>query len=179
MAKISDTSAYPSIATLDPADYLIITDAENKLMTKTCTIQQLQAQFGIDTLVAHVEITSTQLQSIGSSPKTIIAAPGTDKVIDLLSIAVYGKFGTTAYNFSGDLEFDCNSSVFASIPAVTGNSSVDFVVKAMVGGGASNPLALSPNQALAFTCSGGNPTQGDGTFFVNAYYRVLTVGTTF
>jgi DNA-binding transcriptional regulator LsrR (DeoR family) len=127
--------------------------------------------------VAHVEITSTQLQSIGSSPKTIIAAPGTDKVIDLLSISVYGKFGTTAYDFSGDLEFDCNSTVFATVPALTANSSQDFVVKPMIGGGSSNPLTLSSNQALAFT--GGNPTQGDGTFFVNAYYRILTVGTTF
>jgi hypothetical protein len=179
MAKISDTSAYPSIATLDPADYLIITDAENKLMTKTCTIQQLQAEFGIDTLVAHVEITSTQLQSIGSSPKTIIAAPGTDKVIDLLSISIYGKYGTTTYDFSGDLEFDCNSTVFASLAAVTANSSQDFVQKLIIGGGAGNSLTLSANQDLAFTASGGNPTQGDGTFFVNAYYRILTVGTTF
>ena len=72
MAKISDTSAYPQIATLDPADYLILTDAENNLMTKSCTIEQLQAQFGIDTLVAHVEVTSSQLQSLATSAKEIL-----------------------------------------------------------------------------------------------------------
>ena len=53
MAKISNISAYPNISNIDAADYLIITDAENNLMTKTCTISQLQSNFGVDTLVAH------------------------------------------------------------------------------------------------------------------------------
>ena len=56
MAKISNTSAYPNISNIDAADYLIITDAENNLMTKTCTISQLQSNFGVDTLVAHKEL---------------------------------------------------------------------------------------------------------------------------
>tara|TARA_R110002153_G_scaffold235445_1_gene388823 strand:+ start:153 stop:383 length:231 start_codon:yes stop_codon:yes gene_type:complete len=41
MAKISNISAYPAIANLDSADYLVITDAENDLMTKSCTISTL------------------------------------------------------------------------------------------------------------------------------------------
>lgn len=178
MAKISDTSAYPQIATLDPADYLILTDAENNLMTKSCTIEQLQAQFGIDTLVAHVEVTSSQLQSLATSAKEILAAPGTNKVIDVLSLAVYGQKGTTAYNFGSALEFDCNSTVFATLPAVTANTNADYAVKLMVGGGASNPLSLSANQPLQLTTAA-NPTQGDGKVFVNVYYRILTLGTLF
>jgi len=177
MAKISDTSAYPQIATLDPADYLILTDAENNLMTKSCTIEQLQAEFGIDTLVAHVEVTSSQLQSLATSAKEIIASPGTNKVIDVLSIAVYGQKGTTAYNFGSDLEFDCNSTVFATLPAATANGNADYVVKLMVGGGSSNPLTLG-KQPLQLTTAA-NPTQGDGKIFVNVYYRILTVGTLF
>ena len=58
MAKISNIAAYPNISNIDAADYLIITDAENNLMTKTCTISQLQSNFGVDTLVAHVEVTA-------------------------------------------------------------------------------------------------------------------------
>jgi len=42
MAKISNTGAYPNITNLDSADYIIITDKENTLMTKTCTIGTLQ-----------------------------------------------------------------------------------------------------------------------------------------
>ena len=41
MAKISNTGAYPNITVIDSADYLIITDKENDLMTKSCTISTL------------------------------------------------------------------------------------------------------------------------------------------
>ena len=41
MAKISNTLAYPNISVIDSADYLIITDKENDLMTKSCTISTL------------------------------------------------------------------------------------------------------------------------------------------
>ena len=43
MAKISNTSAYPNISNIDAADYLIITDAENNLMTKTATLAQVSS----------------------------------------------------------------------------------------------------------------------------------------
>lgn len=43
MAKISNTSAYPNITNIDAADYLIITDAENNLLTKTATIGQVSS----------------------------------------------------------------------------------------------------------------------------------------
>jgi hypothetical protein len=178
MAKISNVSAYPNINNVSGSDYLIITDSENNLMTKTVTLTQVQTLFGIDTYVAHAEVTPTEMQNLAPSPKTIIDAPGANNVIDLLSISVYGKYGTTTYNFSDDLEFDCNSTVFASLAAVSANSSQDFVQKLMIGGAGGNSLTLSANQALTLTTSA-NPTQGDGTFFVNAYYRILTVGTTF
>ena len=47
MAKISNTLAYPNISVIDSADYLIITDKENDLMTKSCTISTL-SNFIID-----------------------------------------------------------------------------------------------------------------------------------
>ena len=47
MAKISNTAAYPNITSIDAADYLILTDEENSLMTKSCTILTL-TDFSID-----------------------------------------------------------------------------------------------------------------------------------
>ena len=43
MAKISNTAAYPNISSIDSADYLILTDKENNLMTKSCTISTLSS----------------------------------------------------------------------------------------------------------------------------------------
>ena len=177
MAKISNISAYPNISNIDAADYLIITDAENNLMTKTCTIAQLQSNFGIDTLVAQVEVPAYNLQNI-TKEYTIIAAQGANKVIDVIDIAVYGQFGSAAYNFGNDLEFACNSTVYASLAAVTANGSADYSQKLILGGWSGNSLALSANQPLILESST-KPTQGDGTLFVNVFYRVLTLGTTF
>ena len=42
MAKISNTSAYPIISSLNSKDYVILTDASDSLLTKSCTISQLK-----------------------------------------------------------------------------------------------------------------------------------------
>ena len=54
MARISNTAAYPNIGTPTVSDYLILTDADNDLVTKSCTLGNIQSLFGIDTLVAKV-----------------------------------------------------------------------------------------------------------------------------
>ena len=41
MAKISNTSAYPFISALNSKDYLILTDADNSLLTKTVLVATL------------------------------------------------------------------------------------------------------------------------------------------
>ena len=103
MAKISNTAAYPSISNLDSADYLVLTDAENELKTKTATIEQIQTLFGIDTLVAKVTVNTGSLLTLGNTPITLIAAPGANKVIDIISISQYLDAGTTQFNFGNNL----------------------------------------------------------------------------
>ena len=176
MAWISNTTAYPEILNLVGDDYLILTDKVNQLMTKTCTINQLQALFGIDTLVAHVEVTSAQLQNLATTSKVLIASPGANKVIDILSIAINFVPGTTVFDFGANVTFDYNSVVMGTLPLLVLNSAANSVRKVMVGSG--NTITLSPGQALNLKTSA-NPTQGDGKMFVNVYYRVLTAGNSF
>ena len=176
MARISNTTAYSQILNLDIDDYLILTDKENQLKTKSCTVSQLQSFFGIDTLVAHVEVTSAQLQTLASTSKVLIASPGSDKVIDILSISINFVPGTTVYNFGANLTFDYNSVVMGTLPLLVLNSAANSVRKVMIGSG--DTIALSPGQALNLKTSA-NPSQGDGKMFVNVYYRVLTTGSTF
>jgi len=177
MAKISNIAAYPNISNIDAADYLIITDAENNLMTKTCTISQLQSNFGVDTLVANMEVTAAGMQSLATGFK-IIEAQGANKVIDVISIAVYGQFGSAAYDFSDDLEFTCDSTVNATLDNVIANGSADYSYKLIVGHLSGFSFNLSANQPLSLFSSS-NPTQGDGKLFVNVFYRVLTLGPAF
>ena len=127
MAKISNTSAYPGIANLDSADYLVITDAENSLMTKTATIAQIQTLFGIDTLVAKVTVNTGSLLTIGNTSITLIAGPGNNKVIDIISISQYLDAGTAQFNFGNNLELKIGATVFGTLSSQSANFATDLV----------------------------------------------------
>lgn len=179
MARISNTTAYPQIATLHTDDYIILTDKDNKLMTKSCTIGKLQQEFGIDTLVAHVEVTSTQLLSLATSNKVIIPSPGVDKVIDVISIAVNTVPGTAVYNFTDPLEFVSTKVepyvALGTIPAADMNTIYQWVYKLVQ---PSSNYQMGVGVPLTLECAS-NATQGNGKMFVNIFYRVLTIGTSF
>ncbi len=176
MAKISNTAAYPSISNIDAADYLVITDAENNLMTKTATIAQIQSLFGIDTFVAKVAVNSASLLTLATTPAILIPAPGVGKVLDVISIMSYLDAGSVAYDFTPSLPVTIGSDTIASLSNGQVNSAADVVFKAEVPTGTE---VIAQNTGLTLTAGGSNPTQGSGTLYVNIFYRVLTVGSTF
>jgi hypothetical protein len=175
MAKISNTSAYPSISNLDSADYLIITDAENELKTKTVTIEQMQTLFGIDTLVAKVTVNTAALLTLGTQSATLIAAPGAGKVIDIISISQFLDAGNTAFNFGNDLTVKIGSGTFGTLVAQSANFAADLVTKITT---PTVSTVIAQNTAVTLETAA-NPTQGTGTMYFNIFYRVLTVGSTF
>ena len=175
MAKISNTAAYPNITVIDSADYLIITDKENDLMTKTCTLGDVQNLFGIDTLVAHVTLNNASLLTLGSTPAILIPAPGVGKVIDVISIMVYLDTGSIVYDFAPALPVTIGTESIASVSNASVNSATDIVFKPEVP--QSNEV-IAQNTALTLTASS-NPTTGTGTLYFNVFYRILTVGSSF
>jgi|AntAceMinimDraft_16_1070373.scaffolds.fasta_scaffold74364_3 hypothetical protein len=72
MAKISNTAAYPNISSIDSADYLILTDKENNLMTKSCTISTLSS-FIIDAGVVRLIDSNGALWQLYISPTGVIS----------------------------------------------------------------------------------------------------------
>ena len=85
MARISNTTAYSSI-TPTLSDYFVLTDSENNLNTKTCTIENLQTLFGLNTTSVTIAITETYLKVIAAQPYTLLPAPGDGYVYDVSSI---------------------------------------------------------------------------------------------
>ena len=175
MAKISNTAAYPSIANIDSADYVVITDAENQLKTKTATIEQIRGLFGIDTLVAKVTVSSGALLTLNSTPVTLIAAPGAGKVIDIISIDQYLDAGNTVYDFGNNLEVKIGATVFGTLSLQSANFATDLVSKIETGG---TTKVIDQNTAVTLNTAA-NPTQGNGVMYFNIFYRILTVGTSF
>ncbi len=175
MARISNTSAYPPITNIDASDYLVLTDADNNLMTKTATIAQVQGLFGVDTLTAHVTVNSTGLLNLFPSSVRLIGAPGAGKAIDLISINAFFQAGSQAYDFSNNLEIKIGTVVFGTLGANETNSATDVVSKVEA---TSGTKIIAPNSGVALTTSSA-PSQGTGTAYFNIFYRVLNVDSTF
>ena len=148
MAKISNTSAYPNISNLDAADYLILTDAENSLLTKSCTIGTLQS------FIASGGITLTTSGSSGSS--TLI-----DGVLNIPEYtagdvnSVNSQTGSVVITASGGLTV-----------TETGTSTINIS-----GTGAGNFVSLSTNG------NNGLATLLSGVLNIPEYQRAITVTT--
>ena len=175
MAKISNQVAYPEILNIDLADYLILTDKENKLQTKTATLNQLKDLYGIDTAVAHVVVNAATLANLGTTAATLIAAPGAGKVIDLISIDQYLDAGTAQYNFGNNLEVKIGATPFGTLSSQSANFATDLVSKIETGG---TTKVIAQNTAVTLETAA-NPTAGNGIMYFNIMYRILTVGSTF
>lgn len=174
MARISNTSAYPNIVAPTTNDYVVLTDQSDNLVTKSCTLGELQNLFGLDTLVAHVQVNSAEQLLLSTTPKELIAAPGANKVIDVIDAAIYVDAGTSAYNYANNLVVkNGNSYDLFSITAQTANFSTDIVKKFQIATG-----VLPQNTAVTLNTAA-NPTQGNGVLYLNLFYRVLNVGITF
>ena len=179
MARISNTSAYPNLVTPVTTDYLILTDESDNLMTKSCTLGDVQGLFGVDTLVAHVTVASASLLTLPATDVTLIAAPGTNKVLDIISMDLYVDAGNIAYNFNaispiGTSTGDQLSAVPFNATGNGFNATADTVTKLPT----SVTGRLGINQPLVLS-NGGTVSQGNGTAYFNIFYRVLNVGSSF
>jgi hypothetical protein len=182
MAKISNITAYPTISNLDGSDYLIITDANNSLATKTVTLSQVQSFLGLaadSPVIANVSVSSADLLTLATTPATLVAAPGAGKVLDIISIMCYMDAGATPYDFTPSLPVKIGSETIGSVSngATAMNTAVDAVFKPETPN--SSTEIIAQNTALTLHAGGSNPTQGTGVLYVNVYYRVLTVGSSF
>lgn len=178
MAKISNTSAYPQIVNPDVNDYVILTDKENQLKTKSCTLGDLQGLFGSTMLVAHVTVNSASLLTLQATDVILIAAPGVNKALDVISITGYIDAGSQAYNFNDEGKFNINSVELSALEyAGFLNQSSDKVYKSNIQNGQTGTL-IEPNSPLVLGTSG-TVSQGNGTVYLNILYRVLDVGPNF
>lgn len=175
MARISNTSAYPNLTTPVASDYLILTDLSDNLVTKSCTLGDVQTLFGIDTSVAKVTVSSASLLALNTTAVTLVPAPGAGKVIDIITIDQYLDAGNTVYDFANNLEVKIGATVFGTLTSQSANFVTDLVSKIETGG---TTKVIDQNTAVTLTTAA-NPTQGNGVMYFNVFYRTLTVGTSF
>lgn len=128
---------------------------------------------------AAVTVSSAELLTLGSSPVTIIPAPGANKYIVVHKICASYNYGTTAYNFANTESAYFYVGAFWTafyIPYTTLNLTTDV-------NGTLLPyqnffLEVPTNTALTLkTYDGGNPSTGDGNWDIVVYYTIEDVNT--
>jgi len=185
MAKISNTSAYPNIgANIDSADYLVLTDAENELKTKTATLSQIQSIITSDIRTQHTTVNSASLLALPSTPVTLVPAPGAGKILNILEIMFYMDAGSVAYNFNlpSNILIDGSASGITVVPSGGSypgfNMATDTVLH--LGNTAGTFYNTPVNAGLVMEAATGQTVSaGNGTAYFNILYRVLDVDPTF
>ena len=172
MSKISNQAAYPALTQPTLSDYLVITDFDNKLKTKTVSLNTVKNLFEVSYADVTIEISSAELKALLSTPKTLIAAPGVGKVIDVYSIFAYMDVGGVAYNFGDPVQVLMGASVWANIPTAIVNSAVDAAAHFQ-----KQELACPINTAVVLQAQGSNATVGTGIMKINLRYRTIELQT--
>lgn len=136
----------------------------------------------------EVVVTDTEIKTMGSSPVTLLAAPGANKYYEYYGFIEYTA-GATAYTFANDNIIIGDDDTYAGdyIALNLINSTIDHTAgfnsfaKGQELGYAGGPHVGYPvkiNKALKlFTYNATDPTLGDGTFLVKIWYKVKTFGT--
>ena len=172
MARISNTTAYSSIIP-SLSDYFVLTDAENNLNTKTCTLENLQTLYGLNVTSVTVAVPSSYLRVIGTQQFILLPAPGSEYVYDVSEIVSYMSPGGVTYDFVNTINIT-QGTIQEPLPLTLLNSATKKVYKSDP-----SPAEFIPvNEGIVL---GGlaNPTQGDGTLYINITYRKLKLDTTF
>jgi hypothetical protein len=175
MSRISNTTAYPNI-TPTVSDYFVLTDAENNLSTKTCTIEELQTLFGLSSVSTTIAVSSIYLKALGTQSFTLLPAPGDGFVYVVSEIVSFMNPGNIVFDFPGSVNI-VQGSITEPIPNTLLNSTTQKVYK-----NDPSPAEFIPSntgivlQAIAGPSAGNT---GNGILYVNITYRKLKLATSF
>lgn len=149
-------------------------------------IRTTGGHFAKPVLQAKVTIAGgATLRAIGSAPQTIIAAPGSGKFINVMSVTVSYNYNSAVYNFSGTevpvFKYSGGTGSAFAIPVSVMNGGADFnrslgrlnTDSSQLGG-----IPAPDNTAFIFTTDdAGDATTGDGDLDIVVYYTIETTNT--
>ena len=127
--------------------------------------------------IKKVTLTSSEVLNLGTSPVTLITAPGVGKIVNVYSVSAKINFNTSQYTGATQL-----TSNFSSV-SPTFTSGTSYIVNGVLGAtsttlgvGTSNSVQARENQDFRiFAAQAGiptNPTGGDSDITIYVTYAV-------
>jgi hypothetical protein len=179
MAKISNTTVYPTVTPADD-DLLILTDANDSNRTKTVKLSGLKSYMDVYTYTASVTVTADEIKDSFSMPVVLIPGVAT-KHIQPISVLVKYTFNTTGYTAPNDFVIGlggvANPNLFSGIPsgyvdAEVADYAFSLPTNYTTSYGNTYTTAVGGDNLL-FACETANPTLGDGTLTFDIMYRLV------
>lgn len=179
----SNSSSLPATCVVGQTYFLTGTTAGQNWYGCTATnTWTLQSGGSVDpTLIQYtsVHLTSSQIKNLTTVPITLIAAPGANKYIELVSVSVVYLYGTTTYTAgattfigygNGTSVIGGLASGFATTTFTGGVSQVSFQAANQPQADSVTSIVNQPITTANFTT---DFATGDGTAYVHLSYRVV------
>ena len=179
MAKISNTTVYPTVTPADD-DLLILTDANDSNRTKTAVMSGVKSYLNVNTYTASVTVTADEINNSFSMPVVLIPGVAT-KHIQPISVLVKYTFNTTSYTAPNDFVIGlggvANPNLFSGIPsgyvdAEVADYAFSLPTNYTTSYGNTYTTAVGGDNLL-FACETANPTLGNGTLTFDIMYRLV------
>lgn len=129
---------------------------------------------------AEVEISAAEILALFTTAKELVAAPGSGKVLEFISLTLAYDYGTVVYTIGSatNLEVKITDKTGASVSttqAVTGmiDQATDQLRALDKLEASVTPVVNAP---LCLALAGADPTAGDGTIHAKVAYRVHATG---
>ena len=127
----------------------------------------------IPVLYKKVRITSAEILLLYSTPKTLVDAPGSGKVIEFLGLTSFLDHGGTDYAAGGNLVVQHITANTAVSGVVTNSDLINASADAYnVMPQLSTDVVAAVNDGLELTNASAVHTTGNGILFVNIAYRI-------
>lgn len=130
--------------------------------------------------VSNLDLTSSQVLSLNSTPIELVAAPGTGKAIQMVSaIARIATYGGSPYATNTSLILIANGASGTDYQMACGSilarTSICIKNFGQQTGGANNVSQYIENSSILATVLTGNPTAGNSDIKIYSSYRIITL----
>jgi hypothetical protein len=163
-------SQYSLVTEVEPTDLVLIQRGD---VYKSIEVTNL----GNGLFNARINLTSSDILSINSTPVEIIAAQGAGTAVELLFASASLTFGTTAYTSAGNLRFKYIGDAEADF---IGGFVNGFLTSASTVRHRANRTGVTNNEENENTgvevfVNGSDPTLGDSTVVVEALFKIFKI----
>lgn len=157
------------------------------LLTIKSEIESLQSNDNQESewTYTEVDITSSQILNMGSTPIELLPAPNTNEYYDINKIALEYTYGTVPYTLENDhLAFN-NYSAYIHKTLIIMQFNTAIIASNNSGGlldtidtnlALQNQINGIGNNVELTTYNSTNPTGGDGTLKAKIWYKIITFG---